>query len=177
MTLSPEITMEEVLRSFPGAQRALFRNFHIGGCASCGFQPGEKLSDVCARNGVTDPDDVLEKIREAHEQDERVLISPAEASAARRTSGARLIDIRTREEFDAVHIDGSERFSQDLVQKIMSSWAKDAMLIIVDHNGSRSLDAAAYFSGHGFTNVRALRGGIDAWSLEVDASLKRYAIE
>jgi rhodanese-related sulfurtransferase len=177
MTLSPEITMEELLRSFPGAQRALFRNFHIGGCASCGFQPREKLSDVCARNGVPDPDDVLEKIREAHEHDERVLISPAEASAARRMSGARLIDIRTREEFDAVHIDGSELFSQDLVQKIMGGWARDAMLIIVDHNGSRSLDAAAYFSGHGFTNVRALRGGIDAWSLEVDASLKRYAIE
>jgi hypothetical protein len=43
--------------------------------------------------------------------------------------------------------------------------------------GTRGLDAAAFFAGHGFTDVRALRGGIDAWSLEVDPSLPRYTIE
>ena len=29
--------MGEVLEVFPGAQRALFRQYHIGGCGSCGF--------------------------------------------------------------------------------------------------------------------------------------------
>ena len=38
----------------------------------------------------------------------------------------------------------------------------------------RSLDAAVYFLGHGFTNVRSMEGGIDAWSREVDASVPRY---
>ena len=28
------------------------------------------------------------------------------------------------------------------------------------------MDAAAYFQGHGFENVKSLRGGIDAWSVE-----------
>ncbi|HIG82060.1 MAG TPA: rhodanese-like domain-containing protein, partial [Verrucomicrobiales bacterium] len=28
--------MEEVLTVFPGARRALFRKYHIGGCSSCG---------------------------------------------------------------------------------------------------------------------------------------------
>ena len=31
--------MRDVLEKFPGAQRALFRKYHIGGCSSCGFQP------------------------------------------------------------------------------------------------------------------------------------------
>jgi len=177
MTLSPDITMEELLHTYPGAQRALFRHFHIGGCASCGFRPDEKLSEVCARNDVADNADVLGKIHEAHEQDEAVLVSPADAAAARETSSARLLDIRTREEFEAVRIEGSELFSQDLVQQIMSTWPKSAMILIVDHTGSRALDAAAYFSGHGFENVRALRGGIDAWSLEVDPSLPRYSVQ
>jgi rhodanese-related sulfurtransferase len=91
--------------------------------------------------------------------------------------GARLLDIRTREEFEAVHIPGSQLMGQDFLQEVMGTWAKDTAIIIVDHTGSRSLDAAAYFAGHSFTNIRALRGGIDAWSCEVDASLPRYTTE
>ena len=47
----------------------------------------------------------------------------------------------------------------------------------VDHQGARSMDACAYFAGHGLENVRALRGGIDAWSQEVDPKLPRYDLE
>ena len=39
---------------FPGAQRALFRKYHIGGCSSCGFSPNETLAGVCARNENVD---------------------------------------------------------------------------------------------------------------------------
>ena len=31
--------------------------------------------------------------------------------------------------------------------------------------------------GQGFRNVRCLRGGIDAWSSEVDAKIPRYRLE
>jgi rhodanese-related sulfurtransferase len=47
----------------------------------------------------------------------------------------------------------------------------------VDHQGLRAMDAAAYFLGHGFAQARALRGGIDAWSQEVDALVPRYHLE
>ena len=49
--ISPQSSMREVLEAFPGAQRALFRKFHIGGCSSCGFSNDETLAAVCARNG------------------------------------------------------------------------------------------------------------------------------
>jgi len=39
VTIDPTITMKELLERFPGAQRALFQKYHIGGCASCGFAP------------------------------------------------------------------------------------------------------------------------------------------
>jgi len=174
--LTSDISMQELLTAFPGAQRALFRHYHIGGCASCGFRPDETLAEVCARNEGIDPEEVLGKIREAHEQDEKVFISPQEAAAARGKPGARFLDIRTREEHEAVRIEGSELFSQDLIQSLMAG-PKDTLIIIHDHTGTRSLDAAAYFSGHGFENVRALRGGIDAWSREVDSTLPRYTVE
>ena len=39
------------------------------------------------------------------------------------------------------------------------------------------LDTCAWFLGHGMKNTRALRGGIDAWSREVDPSVARYRLE
>ena len=177
MEISPKTTMRELLEVCPGAQRALFRHYHIGGCASCGFQPDETIEGVCARNENLDPAEVIGRILEAHAQDEKVYISPAEASSSAENLGARFLDIRTREEFDAVQIPGSQLMGQDFLQEVMGRWPKDTMIVLVDHTGTRGLDAAAYFSGHGFLNARALRGGIDAWSCEVDPSLPRYTTE
>ncbi len=177
MTLSSDPTMQELLAAYPGAQRALFRNYHIGGCTSCGFRPEEKLSEVCARNEGLPIGEVLDKVRESHAQDEKVLISPVEAAKAQGVGGIRFLDIRTREEHEAVRIAGSELFSQDLIRQMMETCPKDTQIIVYDHTGSRGLDAAAYFSGHGFENVRALRGGIDRWSQEVDPALPRYSVE
>ncbi len=61
---------------------------------------------------------------------------------------------------------------------VLMQWPRDTGLIaVIDHQGARSLDAAAYFAGHGFTNVKALFGGIDAWSQEIDPALPRYHLE
>jgi rhodanese-related sulfurtransferase len=167
--------MSAVLEVYPGAQRALFRQYHIGGCNNCGFRPDETLADVCARNGGLIVAEVLENIRASHEQDERVLIAPADLAAwLQREPGLRLVDIRSREEFEAVHIKGSELLSQEAMRRIMSDGSNDRPLVIIDHRGAQSLDAAAYFAGHGLRSVRCLRGGIDAWSREVDPKLPRY---
>ena len=177
MTSTADMTMADLLTAYPGAQRALFRAYHIGGCSSCGFRPDETLAGVCERNGALDPDVVLETVRTAWEQDQLLMISPVEAAQIRDTSGIELLDIRTQEEFEAVQIPGARHFNQPLMQEVLGTWPKDRLLVIVDHDGSRALDAAAYFAGHGFTNVKCLRGGIDAWSVEVDPSLPRYTVE
>jgi rhodanese-related sulfurtransferase len=88
----------------------------------------------------------------------------------------RLVDVRSREEFEAVHIAGSVLLSQDVMRQIMGDGSNTRPLVIVDHQGKTGLDAAAYFMGHGLQNVRCLRGGIDAWAQEVDASVKRYKL-
>jgi monothiol glutaredoxin len=42
------------------------------------------------------------------------------------------------------------------------------------HHGVRSQRAAEYFQSQGFSNLRNLTGGIDAWSQLVDPSVPRY---
>ena len=176
-TIGPQSTMREVLESYPGAQRALFRRYHIGGCSQCGFQPTETLEQVCARNGRLNGDEVLEHIRTSHEQDAKILIEPKElAEWLKRDKTVRLLDVRSREEFEAVHIEGSILMSQPLTQEIMAEGTNSRPLVVVDHQGKQGLDAAAYFMGHGLTNVRCLRGGIDAWSQEVDTGMRRYRL-
>jgi rhodanese-related sulfurtransferase len=169
--------MQAVLQVFPGAQRALFRKYHIGGCSSCGFQPEETLAGVCERNGELPVADVLEQIRQSHEEDARILIEPTDLAKRRKAGNdVRVVDIRSREEFEAVQIDGSQLLTQELMQEILGSWDNDQLFVIVDHQGKKSLDAAAYYLGHGMPNVHALRGGIDAWSLEVDSAVRRYTL-
>ncbi|HEY5706101.1 MAG TPA: rhodanese-like domain-containing protein [Terrimicrobiaceae bacterium] len=177
MTSIADMTMAELLEAYPSAQRALFRHYHIGGCASCGFRPDETLADVCNRNGGLDPEEVLENVRSAWEQDERMMIAPREAKELLESDGVEILDIRTREEYDAVHLEGARLLDQELMQDMLATRPKDDLLVILDHKGSRSLDAAAYFAGHGFTNIKCLRGGIDAWSTQVDPTLSRYTLE
>ena len=177
-TIDPNTTMAELLQEFPGAQRALFRAYHIGGCASCGFDGAETLAAVCERNDNLSVDDVVNTIYAAHEADQKMQVSPGEiAERLRAGEQLPLIDVRSREEWDAVHIEGATFFTQELMQEMMSEWPKDREIIFVCHHGIRSLDAASYFAGHGFQHVRSMTGGIDAWSVEVDHDLSRYHLE
>jgi rhodanese-related sulfurtransferase len=60
------------------------------------------------------------------------------------------------------------------MRDVLAEGTNTRPLVIIDHQGKQALDAAAYFMGHGLQNVRCLRGGIDAWSLEVDPKVRRY---
>jgi rhodanese-related sulfurtransferase len=177
MNISPQSPMSAVLENFPGAQRALFRRYHIGGCSSCGFSPDETLAEVCARNGNLDVAEVLAHIQSSHEQDAKVFISPAElAELIQKDKAAKLVDVRSREEFEAVNIAGSVLLSQDVMRELMASGSNTNPIVVIDHAGKNGLDAAAYFMGHGLQNVRCLRGGIDAWAQEVEPTMRRYKL-
>jgi rhodanese-related sulfurtransferase len=170
--------MREVLEAFPGAQRALFRRYHIGGCSSCGFQPEETLQQVCARNGGLDVHEVLGHVQTSHQEDARILIDPKELSQLlKQDKSVRLVDVRSREEFEAVHIEGSALLSQAVMREILAQGSNTHPLVIIDHQGRQALDAAAYFMGHGLQNVRCLRGGIDAWAQEADTKMRRYRVQ
>ena len=177
MNISLQSPMSAVLENFPGAQRALFRRYHIGGCSSCGFSPDETLAQVCARNGNLDVTEVLAHIQSSHEQDAKVLISPAElAGLLQRDPSVKLVDVRSREEFEAVNIAGSVLLSQDVMHELMATGSNTNPIVVIDHAGKNGLDAAAYFMGHGLQNVRCLRGGIDAWAQEVEPKMRRYKL-
>src|SRR5689334_20578022 len=146
VTIDPNITMKELLEQFPGAQRAMFRKYHIGGCSSCGFSPDETLAGVCARNDNVDVEEAIEHIIASDAADRAMQIEPAELrDQLSLGKNVNLLDVRTREEFDAVRLPGAELFTQELMQHILSNWSREDLLVIYDHQAARSMDAAAYF--------------------------------
>lgn len=167
--------MKEVCEAYPGAQRALMRRYHTGGCSSCGFAPDERLGDVLAKRGVLNIAEVIEHIQTSHEQEQRIQMSPRElAEALRSPTPPRLIDVRGSDEQAIAKIDGALPATEARVQEMVTRWPKDTPIVLHCHHGIRSLDAASYLIGHGFTNVRSLRGGLDAWAEQIDPSVARY---
>ena len=186
--ISSESTMGEVLDVYPGARRALFKKYHIGGCSGCGFSMEETLSELCGRNQRLDIDEVLTHIRESHEVDALILIEPQELRELREANpDLKILDVRTKEEFEAARIDGSIHMeaevgsktncvttAQDILHQVVDNWDSEELFVIIDHQGEQGLDVATYFLGHGMKQARCLRGGIDAWSKEIDQSIPRY---
>lgn len=165
--------MSLILETLPGARRAIFARYHLGGCQSCAFSNDETLAELCARSEIP-ADEMLAHLLTSHEHDSVMWIEPQIAQA--QISNFRLIDLRTREEHEAVVIPGSEFFTQELQQRLFAG-DPDAKILLYDHSGQSALDQVAWFRGHGLKETYALRGGIDAWSLEIDPSIPRYRVE
>ncbi|MEM9381912.1 MAG: rhodanese-like domain-containing protein [Planctomycetota bacterium] len=163
LSISPEMTMEEILSVAPAAQRALFQRYHVGGCSACGFQPSDTLAQVAKDHNILDIKDMVETIVRAETLDRERQMSPDDVRS-RLASGEDLsfIDVRTPDEAQLPAADGSEALDYDASDKYMSL-PKDRQIVFICANGDRSLDVASYFMGHGFENVYAVRGGLEAW--------------
>ena len=60
------------------------------------------------------------------------------------------------------------------IERRAAELPRDRPLVMVCHHGGRSQHAAAFLAGAGFTDVHNLRGGVEAWALDVDPTMKRY---
>ncbi|MCA8966681.1 MAG: disulfide oxidoreductase [Planctomycetes bacterium] len=47
-----QTTMLEALTADPSLGMVLMRDFHLGGCSHCGFDPHDTIANVAAQNGI-----------------------------------------------------------------------------------------------------------------------------
>lgn len=86
---------------------------------------------------------------------------------------AHLYDVRTPKEREVAVIAGT-KLLDDATMAAIEALPKDTTLAFYCHSGGRSRAAAEHFLQRGFKTVYNLAGGIDAWSRDVDPSIKRY---
>ena len=118
--------------------------------------------------------EVTEFIKESQEMERQLEVTPQVVVEQLKRGEVKLLDVRTPEEYAITRIAESTLIDQEVAREIIERWPKDTAIVTVCHHGIRSLDAAAYFKGHGFHNVKSMKGGIDAWSVQIDPSVVGY---
>jgi len=86
-----------------------------------------------------------------------------------------LLDVRTPGEFALAALPGAllvPLHELDEAGQILQA-LRGRRVVVYCHHGVRSLHGAAYLRQLGF-EAWSLRGGIDAWSVRVDARIPRY---
>jgi stress-induced morphogen/rhodanese-related sulfurtransferase len=167
--IGPSSTMEEILHAYPSAKVGLFQRYHIGGCASCGYQSADTLAAVCQTHNITDSiDDVIVCIRGSREVEARLHIQPVEVAAVlKRGELVQLLDVRSPQEWEVAHIPGAQLLTVELTFEALDSWPKDTLVVVYSNQGRRSLEKASYFRAYGLTNVKSMDGGLEAWTKEI----------
>jgi rhodanese-related sulfurtransferase len=174
--LSGAWRMDEVLQAYPSAQRALLQRYGIDRLAvsgGAGYAPADSLAAVVKKHGAN-LSEAIAHIESAHDAEKDLEITPRDTVELVRAGNARLLDVREPRAFAVASISGSAIIDDALASEIIDRWPRDTPIVLVCHHGMRSLDAAHYLRSFGFTNVKSLAGGVDAWSLEVDSSVPRY---
>ncbi|MFA5669555.1 MAG: rhodanese-like domain-containing protein [Balneolaceae bacterium] len=83
-----------------------------------------------------------------------------------------LIDVREQFEYLVSNLEGEHIALGDLETSLNQlERYKDTEVIMMCRSGGRSANACSFLERHGFTNVANLKGGITAWSKEIDPSI------
>ena len=85
-----------------------------------------------------------------------------------------LIDVREEIEFEYCHLPGSRLIPLDELPRRAAEIRTEGPVVVICHHGVRSAHAAGYLRHLGRTNVLNLRGGVDAWALQVNPDFPVY---
>lgn len=102
-------------------------------------------------------------------------ISPAEFS--RRTDSGelwQLLDVREVWEIARASVDNAICIPMGEVPSRLAELDPDLPIAVMCHSGVRSAQVVAFLKQRGFASAANMRGGIDAWSTEVDETVPRY---
>jgi rhodanese-related sulfurtransferase len=85
-----------------------------------------------------------------------------------------LLDVREHDELAIAAVDGARHIPMREVPARLEELERDQPLVVMCHSGGRSRRVAEFLQGNGFTNVFNLKGGIEAWSTQIDSRVPRY---
>lgn len=104
-------------------------------------------------------------------------VTPEEASRLR-DHGAPILDVREASELERASLGGvchiPLRELEERLDEVQELAEAGQPVLVLCHHGQRSLRATLALHAHGVTSARSVAGGIDRWSVEVDAGVPRY---
>lgn len=107
--------------------------------------------------------------------DSSMHITPEELKAKLdRGENVVLVDVREEVEYEICHLENAQLIPLSKLPEHVNRLSLVDEIVTYCHTGSRSSLATKFLRDLGFTRVRNLAGGIDAWAERVDPSMPRY---
>ena len=86
-----------------------------------------------------------------------------------------LLDVREPWEFETSRIAGARLMPMgDVPARANQELDPEDHVVVICHHGVRSMNVTAWLRQQGFEKAQSMRGGIDAWSRQVDARVPTY---
>lgn len=85
-----------------------------------------------------------------------------------------LLDVRNLDEYDYCKIEGSILIPLPELPLKFKELDKDKETVIYCHTGNRSKRAIRFLENENFKSLKNLKGGIHAWSLNIDKNVPIY---
>ena len=103
-------------------------------------------------------------------------ISPEDVKAKLdRAEPFTLLDVREPWEFETARIAGTKHMPMgDVPNRAHQELDPDEHIVVYCHHGVRSLNVTSWLRQQGFEKAQSMRGGIDAWSRQVDGKVPLY---
>jgi adenylyltransferase/sulfurtransferase len=138
-------------------------------CPLCGDKPTIKeLIDYEQFCGITP-----EPEQAAGHPDE-VTVQDMKRALAEKQLGIRVIDVREPDEYQIAHVDGVPLFPLSTLPQRFTELDPNSQYYIHCKSGIRSLKALGFLREQGFKYLKSVKGGILAWSDEIDHTVPKY---
>ena len=137
-------------------------------CPICGDHPTiTKLIDYEMFCGIKPEDKTAMHPDEVSVQEmKRVLENPS--------LGIQVLDVREPDEYAIAHVDGVPLVPMSELAQRFSKLNPEQTYYIHCHAGGRSMRAVQFLRQQGFKSLKSVKGGISAWSREIDPSVPTY---
>lgn len=91
-----------------------------------------------------------------------------------KSSNIRVIDVREPDEYQIAHVAGVPLFPLSTLPQRFTELDPNQQIYIHCKAGKRSMKALEFLRQQGFKYLKSVKGGIDAWSDEIDSSVPKY---
>ena len=88
--------------------------------------------------------------------------------------GIQVLDVREQDEYQLAHINGTRLVSLSTLAQHFTELDPNQTYYIHCKAGGRSLTALQFLREQGFKNLKSVKGGITAWSDEIDRTVPKY---
>ena len=105
---------------------------------------------------------------------DEVTVQDMKQALTRPELGIKVIDVREPEEYQIARVEGVPLFPLSQLAQRFGELDPKQSYYIHCHAGGRSLRAVEFLRQQGFQQVKSVKGGITAWSQEIDPSVPKY---